>query len=304
MSQSLKERIYQAQCLGNVEPIEYMTPYPNLRGLIEGQNVKHHGKMVYSDLKMTSKDVYEIVQQIANWLVGEGLKPKQRVWVKQQSFPHSELLLFGVWAVGASVIMTDGNSDIDGIVEADLVIHEDPIPEKIIGFDPHFDPTYKSLLGDEALVFVSREKGIRLSHYNLLVNANDVQRKLDLYDDGTFFVDLEPTSTAWVILQAIFPFYTGAPMTKENPDLTIGTSDSDHNVIFDWERISEGNDLYYLPENSAILSCGDMGLHLTSYELNKDTLTVNGHSVMMGYIDDKENEKVFKEGSLVLQLNP
>jgi len=48
LTKSLAERIYQAQCLGNVEPIEYMTPYPNLRGLVEGQNVKHHGKMIFA----------------------------------------------------------------------------------------------------------------------------------------------------------------------------------------------------------------------------------------------------------------
>jgi len=31
---------------------------------------------------------------------------------------------------------------------------------------------------------------------------------------------------------------------------------------------------------------------------------VEGHSVMMGYTDDKDNEKVFTGESLVLQLNP
>ena len=35
MSSDLKERIYQAQCLGNVQPIEHMVPYPNLRALVD-----------------------------------------------------------------------------------------------------------------------------------------------------------------------------------------------------------------------------------------------------------------------------
>ena len=33
----LKKLIYKAQCIGNVEPIEYMVPYPNLRALNEGK---------------------------------------------------------------------------------------------------------------------------------------------------------------------------------------------------------------------------------------------------------------------------
>ena len=43
----LKKQIYKAQCIGNVEPIEYMVPYPNLRALIDGQNIKYGEKMVY-----------------------------------------------------------------------------------------------------------------------------------------------------------------------------------------------------------------------------------------------------------------
>lgn len=41
MSYDMKKEIYQAQCIGNVEPIEYMIPYPSMRSLIEGQNIKY-----------------------------------------------------------------------------------------------------------------------------------------------------------------------------------------------------------------------------------------------------------------------
>ena len=40
MDLDIKSKIYQAQCIGNVEPIEYMIPYPSMRSLIEGQNIK------------------------------------------------------------------------------------------------------------------------------------------------------------------------------------------------------------------------------------------------------------------------
>ena len=69
----LQQRIYQAQCLGNVEPIEHMVPYPNLRALVDGQNVKYGKKMVYADLGLTSDKVYRLAQQTANWLISEGI---------------------------------------------------------------------------------------------------------------------------------------------------------------------------------------------------------------------------------------
>jgi hypothetical protein len=305
LTKPLSDRIYQAQCLGNVEPIEYMTPYPNLHGLVEGQNVKHHGKMIYKDLGMTNLDFYSNVQKIANWLVKTGLKPKERVWVHPQQFPHTELIVFGIWTVGASVILAEKpEQNIDHIITPNHIIETDPIPDCFENQDDTFNPTYKPNLDDEALIFVSGDKGIRLSHYNLLVNANDVQRKLDLFDDGTFHVDLKPNSTAWVILQAILPLYTGAPVTKENPDLTIGHEDADYIVNFDWTEISESNQLYILPENTAVVSVGNSGMHMTTIKQNESHLFVEGHSVMMGYTDDKDNEKVFTGESLVLQLNP
>ena len=37
----IDKNIYNAQCIGNVEPIEFMIPYPSMRSLIEGQNIKY-----------------------------------------------------------------------------------------------------------------------------------------------------------------------------------------------------------------------------------------------------------------------
>ena len=67
--------------------------------------------------------------------------------------------------------------------------------------------------------------------------------------------------------------------------------------------IDKSNHLYILPENTAVLSVGNKGLHMTAFELDDSNLTVNGHSVMMGYTDDELNEMVFTGESLVLQLN-
>ncbi|MFQ6678555.1 MAG: hypothetical protein ACE5D0_09580 [Fidelibacterota bacterium] len=304
MKKSLPERIYKAQCFGNVEPIEYMTPYPSLAALVEGQNIKHHGKMLYADLDITNLDFYKYVQQIANWLTEKGLKSKQRVQVFPQEYPLTEMLVFGIWTVGASVILSENNEDtIYDFLQPDMIIDNHISMDYFMDQKNTYDPVYKPFLGDEAMVFVKDGKGIRLSHYNLLVNANDVQRKLNLYDDGKFYVQLEPNSTAWVVLQAIFPLYTGAPLTKNNPDLTIGLNDADYIVDFNWKEIKNSNHIYILPENTAVLSIGNRSLQMTNYLLDNHKLSLNGHSVMMGYTDDKINEEVFMGESLILHLN-
>jgi len=281
-----------------------MTPYPNLGALVEGQNIKHHDKMLYEDLGISNLHFYESVQKVANWLTGQGLKPKQRVRIYPQEFPLTEMLLFGIWTVGASVVLTeDIELKLDGDFQPDMVLNKKYSIDFFRNQPEHYSPIYKPSLEDEALVFVRANKCIRLSHYNLLVNANDIQRKLDLYEDGTFFIQLNPDSTAWVVLQAIFPLYTGAPLTNNNPDLTIGIHDEDYIVDFNWARIEKSNRLYILPENTAVLSIGNDRLQMTRYQLNSHQISLNGHSVMMGYIDEKMNEKVFKNGSLNLLLN-
>ena len=113
MSSDLKKRIYQAQCIGNVEPIEHMVPYPNLRSLVDGQNIKYGEKMVYADLNLTSDKIYRLAQQTANWLVAEGIKPKDRILIDKLPFPQTEILAFGIWTLGASMVIT-GDGDLVG----------------------------------------------------------------------------------------------------------------------------------------------------------------------------------------------
>ena len=67
-----------------------------------------------------------------------------------------------------------------------------------------------------------------------------------------------------------------------------------------WTEIEDSNHLYILPENTAVLTVGNQGLHLTSFEQKGDQLTVNGHSVMMGYMDDNQNEAIFRDGGMVI----
>ena len=303
MSSDLKKRIYRAQCIGNVEPIEHMVPYPNLRSLVDGQNIKYGEKMVYADLGLTSDKIYRLAQQTANWLIDKEVKPKDRVLIDKLPFPQTEILAFGIWTLGATIVITGD----ENLVEAEEAIFptktiniETDYFEKIKSFPENHDPTFKPLLQHEAMIYWDKGKGIRLSHYNLLVNANGIQHAIDLFENQTYHVNLEPNSTAWIILQAILPLYAGAPLTANNPDMTIGINKGDYKICFEWDSLEETSppSLYVCNENTAFLSMNKSPIHLSAFDNDTNPTKISGHSVMMGYIDNKLNEKAYLKDSL------
>ena len=303
MSSDLKKRIYRAQCIGNVEPIEHMVPYPNLRSLVDGQNIKYGEKMVYADLGLTSDKIYRLAQQTANWLIDKEVKPKDRVLIDKLPFPQTEILAFGIWTLGATIVITGD----ENLVEAEEAIFptktiniETDYFEKIKSFPENHDPTFKPLLQHEAMIYWDKGKGIRLSHYNLLVNANGIQHAIDLFENQTYHVNLEPNSTAWIILQAILPLYTGAPLTANNPDMTIGINKGDYKICFEWDSLEKTSppSLYVCNENTAFLSMNKSPIHLSAFDNDTNPTKISGHSVMMGYIDNKLNEKAYLKNSL------
>ena len=60
MKTDIKTKIYSAQCIGNVEPIEYMTPYPSMRSLIEGQTIKFSDQMMNEISNITNQDFFDL----------------------------------------------------------------------------------------------------------------------------------------------------------------------------------------------------------------------------------------------------
>ena len=303
MSSDLKKRIYRAQCIGNVEPIEHMVPYPNLRSLVDGQNIKYGEKMVYADLGLTSDKIYRLAQQTANWLIDKEVKPKDRVLIDKLPFPQTEILAFGIWTLGATIVITRDENLVkaeEAISPTKTINIETDYFEKIKSFPENYDPTIKPLLQHEAMIYWDKGKGIRLSHYNLLVNANGIQHAIDLFENQTYHVNLEPNSTAWVILQAILPLYTGAPLTANNPDMTIGINKGDYKICFEWDSLEETSppSLYVCNENTAFLSMNKSPIHLSAFDNDTNPTKISGHSVMMGYIDNKLNEKAYLKDSL------
>ena len=309
MTTDLQKRIYQAQCIGNVEPIEYMIPYPNTHALIEGQNIKFAEQVIYEQGDITNRILYELIQQTAHWLDSLNIKPRERVIIHDLGFPQTEILLFGIWHLGASAVILE-SLDIDNAKQScsteHLIEPDTDLLKAIEPFPTDFDPKYKALLGDEALVSCSRERGIRLSHYNLLANTNSVQKAIDIKSRTRIFCDLQPDSTSWVVLKAILPIYCGCIFTDKKADITI--SDKDQNSTFymrkDLKNLAQfkDNHLAICPENTAVLSRGTSPIHLTDLTLEENTLAIRGHSVMMGYLNDSKNELSFRNKTLYIPI--
>ncbi len=307
MKTDLEKRIYQAQCIGNVEPIEYMIPYPSMRSLIEGQNIKFSEQVIIEDSSITNLKFYGLVQQTAHWLDSIGLKPRERIIISELEYPQAEILLYGIWHLGAIAVIP-ANMDVDRVKQKSdtslLVDQGIDLFENIKDFPTKFEPKYKPLLNDEALVTFEKEQGIRLSHYNLLVNVNSIQKVLSIKSRTRYKSSLKPRSTGWVVFQAILPIYCGCIYDTVNPDFTIGETGNDFNLRYDLQNMSEFSktDIAICPENSAGLSLEGLPVHLTDFSLKNGELKLQGHSVMMGYLDDSANKSSFRNKALYIPV--
>ena len=160
--------------------------------------------------------------------------------------------------------------------------------------------------GHEALIYCVAENKIQLSHYNLLVNTNGLQKYLGLNRDDTFLVKLTPESTAWAVLQLLLPLYAAASITSINPKIILGMEgqfdNPDYIIKMDWAEISkENNIIFILPENTAVLCIGDKPIHMTAIEKQNKIMKINGHSVMMGYMNENNNEAVFRNNGMMIK---
>ncbi len=307
MNSKIKSKIYNAQSIGNVEPIEYMIPYPSMRSLIEGQNIKYSKQIIIEKPSITNQKFYSLVQKTAHWLESLGLQPKQRIIIPELDYPQSEILLYGIWHLGAIAVLAHRkNIDELKIKFGVRLLIEDKINllNYIKDFPEKYDPRYKPLLDDEALVTFENGHGIKLSHYNLLVNVHGIQKAICLKTRTRIFCNFKPISTTWVIFKAILPIYCGCIFDSLNPEISIGEENNDYNIRFDLKDLAKfaANDIAICPENTAVLSFGKTPLHLTDYNIENDFLRLKGHSVMMGYLDNSLNESSFHSESLNISI--
>ena len=307
MKKSLKTKIYDAQCIGNVEPIEYMTPYPSMRSLIEGQTIKFSNQIMFEEFNITNKGFFSYVQQTSNWLESLGIEPKQRVIISEIEYPQSIILLYSIWNLGSSVVLPS-TLDLDEVKNKSEARHfislDNNLFQKIEKFSKNFEPKYKALLSDEAILCFEKVAGIRLSHYNLLVNANGLQNALGIKNRTRFYCNLPFGSMCWVTFKSILPVYCGCIYDSLKPELTIGISGSNYNLREDIRNIKEfsDNDIAICIENTTALTVGKTPIHLSDYNLDNEHIKIKGHSVMMGYLDNSVNEKSFKNQKLFIKV--
>ena len=82
--------------------------------------------------------------------------------------------------------------------------------------------------------------------------------------------------------------------------MVIGTSGSDYNLRYDLKNIGKfsNNDIGICLENTAALCIEKKPIHLSDYEIMENGIQIKGHSVMMGYLEDKINEAAFNNDNL------
>ena len=299
--------IYKAQCFGNVEPIEYMVPYYNLRSLAVGQCIKFSKSIIFSDIGITNGDFLQSINKTANWLVTKGIVKNDRVLVSQIPSPMIEILSYAIWSIGA-VLVISIEKEIDlaiNITKPKLIIDDitDNDKSNIDEQSDEYIEISSTLLLDEALIYFSDGNGILLSHYNLLINTYGVQKHLDILHTDILNIDIPLNNSAGIVLKTILPLYSGAAISDKSANITFSAkNDADYQVKFKWTKLSDTKpqSLYILPETTAILAIGSTPNHIISIVEEKECYKINGHSVMMGYLDDKKNKKIYKSNSLVI----
>ena len=298
--------IYKAQTIGNIEPIEYMIPYPSTQAIIEGQIIKYKNEKVFEDYGLTNIDFFNGIQRMSNWLNDQGVVPKDKVVIDDNSFLNSILLLYGLWHIGAIAVFLEKEShSLQKKLNVKCLDYSGDLIKVTESHSSHFIPKYKPLLNDHAVVVMSNDKTVFLSHYGLLVNANGLQKLLNLKQQQSFFCDIKPKTSFWVVICAILPIYAMAIFTSKSPSILLTYDNIDIEDGFklreDWVNIDnyKVNELSLCKENSAILTLKNNPIHLTDYKIIEDELWLKGHSLMNGYFE--KDKMVFKDDYLIIK---
>ena len=298
--------IYKAQTIGNIEPIEYMIPYPSTQAIIEGQIIKYKNEKVFKDYGFTNIEFFNSIQKVSNWLNDQGILPKDKVVIDENSFLNSILLLYGLWHIGAIAVFLEKEIHSPKLkLNIKCLDYSGDLIKITESHSSHFIPKYKPLLNDDAVVVVSNDKTVFLSHYGLMVNANGLQKLLNLKQQQSFFCKIKPKTSFWVVLCAILPIYAMAIFTSKSPSILLTYDDIDVKDGFklreDWVNINNYkiNELALCKENSAVLALNNSPIHLTDYKIIEDELWLKGHSLMNRYFE--KDKMVFKDDYLIIK---
>ena len=312
MSELISDRIYNAQCFGNIEPVEYIVPYPNIFSLLEGENIKFGKNYLFLDQKITNNDFLILINKASNWLRENKIDIKSRVLIENIDFPIAEIIIFAIWASGSSVILSQKpirKKDLAKVNPAMIINNINcPTLDSLNKYPGEFIPYFRPSLHHEALLFYKKNTFIQLSHYNLLVNTSGTCKHLDLKRGATIKINIPSTTTTWIILQLLLPLYAGMSITNKDSDITIGLEDqynnADYIIKMKWDKISnKENIIHILEENTGVICIGDKPIHMTSIKIGEGNISIKGHSIMMGYTDKKSNTSIFNNKSMIIKNN-
>ena len=230
-----------------------------------------------------------------------GVKPQSYVFLPNVPFPYREIILYGIWNLGAIVVISNtGEIPVEPTLNFKNIISKDfNFENEFFNKNKKFNPQFRPNLMDEAMIYFNNNNAFKYSHYNLLVNANGIQKKIKLNRGESVKINIPNTSISWVILQAILPLLTGTSLTYKNPKYLFSLPEQFENPNYiireKWVNIDSTipPTIFILPENSGALSINKEPIHLTDYKFNNNKLELIGHSVMMGYLDKAKNDKCF-----------
>lgn len=302
---SLSERIYQAQCFGNVEPIEHMVAYPNLSSLVEGATIKYSRETCFPDWEISNASFQDQVVLAARWLQEQGCKPGDRIQFDEVQEPTAHFLAFATWLIGASLVLThsplpsepDQPDNIKTITGPTDLVVSPPGP---------FQPTAVPLLGDEACFVLTRPAPVRLSHYQLLVNVNGLCSGIPVDPDNRIHAHEPLFTLSWLLTSVLLPFYARCSFTVQDPDITFNAprakGEKSLTITSEWKNAFLPHELYLRPETGGVLCIGGDPIHLMRMTVSAEYLAISGHGVMMGYWPEERNETVFKDHRCYISL--
>jgi len=304
---SIKSSIYKAQTIGNIEPIEFMVPYPSTQALLEGQNIKYRNHLICKDPKITNYVFFQLVQQTANWLEECDIKPKDNVLIEKLDFPQTQLLLYGLWYLGACGAIIESKIK---KIPSSFIMNNLPkfknLVKEVNSYSNNYTPKHRPLLSDTALNIITERGIVLLSHYGLLVNSSALQKSINLNLGVSIYSDISTNSSSWVIINLLLPLYCGAIIDNNNPDILFTyeaiNKNSGYQLRNDWENLNsfKSHHIGICTENTAAFCVGKNAIHLTEYQLKNKTLYLKGHSVMNGYMNQSKNKMVFKNNYLAI----
>lgn len=305
----LSREIFLAQHYGNVSPEEFMVPYPSLTELVTGQSIKHAKKVIFKDFHITNGDILESAGKLANWILSQGIGYGDRIHVKSVEGKDAVFLAYGIWMTGA--VLVTGKVKDPKSLEIKLTIDKNTYPEKdkLESFSHTVTIPETQNLNDEAVVIAGPDRHVRLSHYNLLVNAVGLQQILTISDSSLISINVETWTLPWIILNTIMPLTSGATVSnKGNVHIRIGTSREmgcDYRIFEKWSSISSEKPrrIYFLPEAGGAISVGTQPVPLLKLRIEEGTIAFQGHSVMHGYTDANLNEEIYKNGWVIITLS-